>query len=164
MEQLKSFKDLHVWKKSADLAGIVYKATEKFPNSEMYGLANQMRRAVVSISSNIAEGFKRSHGKEKIQFYNIAYGSAAELESQIEIAKKLNFLTQESYQQLLDITIEISKMMDSLIHSSNKVHTKLACFLVALFLYSISYILYPASTQAASLYFEPNFADAVVSE
>ena len=85
----KSFKDLIVWQKSRDLAVKVYKLTENFPRSELYGLTSQMRRAVISISSNIAESYHRFHYKEKQQFLAIAFGSGSELESQIEIAKIL---------------------------------------------------------------------------
>jgi len=85
----KSFKDLIVWQKSRDLAVKIYKITEYFPKSELYGLTSQMRRAVVSISSNIAESYHRFHSKEKQQFLSIAFGSGSELESQIEIAKIL---------------------------------------------------------------------------
>lgn len=155
--QLKSFKDLIVWQKSSDLAVLVYLITEKFPRSELYGLTNQMRRSVVSTSSNIAEGFKRSHHKEKIQFYNIAYGSVAELESQIEIALKLNFLNKEEYQKLNTLTVEVGKMLDGLIKSVNK--SSKSYFLNSIFffafLYSIFYILNPVPVHAASLYFSP---------
>lgn len=85
----KSFKDLIVWQKSKDLTITIYKLTEKFPNSEIYGLTSQMRRAAISISSNIAESYHRFHPKEKNQFIAIAFGSGSELESQIEIAKNL---------------------------------------------------------------------------
>ena len=84
-----TYKDLIVWQKSKDLAVLIYKATEGLPKSEMYGLASQMRRAVISISSNIAESYHRFHTKEKNQFLAIAFGSAAELESQIEVTKVL---------------------------------------------------------------------------
>ena len=118
-KKLKSFKDLTVWQKAADLSVLIYETTEDFPKEEIYGITSQMRRASVSISSNIAEGFKRNHKKEKLQFYNIAYGSAAELESQIEIANKLNFLSLENYRNLLLLLTEISKMTDGLIKSLN---------------------------------------------
>ena len=118
-KELKSFKDLNVWQKASDLASLVYSITEKFPKSELYGITNQMRRAVISISSNIAEGFKRNHKKEKLQFYNIAYSSVAELESQIEITYKLNFLAIEDYQKLIFSNTEVSKMMGGLIGSLN---------------------------------------------
>lgn len=116
-EPLKSFKNLIVWQKASDLAVAVYKTTEKFPQSEVYGLSNQMRRAVISISSNIAEGFKRNYIKEKIQFYNIAYGSSAELESQIEISKKLNYFSEMTHRELSNLISEVSKMLDGLIKS-----------------------------------------------
>ncbi len=118
-KNLKSFKDLEVWQKSKKLAVLIYKKTEKFPQSEFYGITNQMRRAVISISSNLAEGFKRFHLKEKIQFYNIAYGSAAELESQIEVSRELKFLSVEDYDELIFVLIEVSKMIGGLIKSLN---------------------------------------------
>jgi len=74
MSNTKSFKDLIVWQKSRDLAVVVYKLTEQFPKSELYGLTSQMRRAVISISSNIAESYHRFHSKEKRQFLAIAFG------------------------------------------------------------------------------------------
>ena len=85
----KSFRDLIVWQKSRDLAVLTYKLTEKFPQSEIYGLTSQMRRAVISISSNIAESYHRFHKKEKNQFLAIAFGSGSELESQVDISKVL---------------------------------------------------------------------------
>ena len=157
-KQLKSFKDLLVWQKAADLATIIYRLTEKFPQSELYGLTNQMRRSAVSISSNVAEGFKRNHKKEKLQFYNIAYGSAAEIESQIEISLKLNFLNHQEYSKLNNIVSEISKMMDGLIRSvsrNTKSHILNSLFLFT-FLYSIFYILNPLPVQGAELYFGIN--------
>ncbi len=89
METTKTFKDLIVWQKARDLTVLVYKITDVFPKSELYGLTNQMRRAAISISSNIAESYHRFHAKEKNQFLAIAFGSGSELESQFEIAKIL---------------------------------------------------------------------------
>lgn len=86
---INSYKDLIVWQKSKELAIIIYKVTDKFPKSELYGLTNQIRRAAISISSNIAEGSRRFHNKEKKQLFSVAFGSGAELESQIEIAGEL---------------------------------------------------------------------------
>lgn len=166
--QLKSFKDLVVWQKSSDLAVLVYSITEEFPRSELYGLTNQMRRSVVSISSNLAEGFKRNHNKEKLQFYNIAYGSVAELESQIEIALKLNFLNKEAHQKLNALTVEVGKMLNGLIKSVNKSpksfpksHILNPIFFFA-FLYSIFYILNPTPVHAATLYFSPSSGSQAV--
>jgi len=89
MSITKTFKDLIVWQRSRDLAVTIYKLTEGFPKSELFGLTSQMRRAVISISSNIAESYHRFHKKEKRQFLAIAFGSGSELESQIEISKIL---------------------------------------------------------------------------
>lgn len=155
-KKINSFKDLLVWQKAASLAVLVYSITENFPNSELYGLTNQIRRSAVSISSNIAEGFKRNHKKEKLQFYNIAYGSVAELESQIEISLKLNFLKVEEYKKITDVVIEISKMIDGLIKSTNK---SINSFILNpvfffVFLYSIFYILNPTIVFGADFYIE----------
>ena len=116
---LKSFRDLKIWQKAVDLATLIYAVTENFPKSEIYSITSQMRRSAVSISSNIAEGFKRFHKKEKAQFYNIAYGSVAELESQLEIVRQLKFLSNEDYNKISNLTTEISKMIESLIKSLN---------------------------------------------
>ncbi|MBM2818062.1 MAG: ribosomal protein [Parcubacteria group bacterium] len=108
MSTTKSFKDLIVWQKARDLAVAIYKLTEQFPKSELYGLTSQMRRAAISTSSNIAESYHRFHSKEKRQFLAKAFGSGAELESQIEIAKilfpNLNYKHSES---LLSETMRI---------------------------------------------------------
>jgi four helix bundle protein len=104
----KTFKDLVVWQKSRDLAVEIYKLTEKFPKPETYGLTIQMRRAVISISSNIAESYHRFHHKEKQQFLSVAFGSGSELESQIEISKVLfPSLNYEKAEQLLEEVMRI---------------------------------------------------------
>jgi len=87
----KSFKDLIVWRKAYKLVLEVYKATKCFPKSETYGLSNQMRRAAVSIPSNIAEGYGRRHKAEYNQFLSIAYGSLSELETQYLLATDLKY-------------------------------------------------------------------------
>ncbi len=112
-----SFKDLIVWKKSIDLCELIYKITENFPNSEIYGLTSQIRRCAVSIPSNIAEGQKRSSKKEFAQFLRIAYASGAELETQIIIAKRLNFITDNEYYSLNDLLQEIMKMLNKLLRT-----------------------------------------------
>lgn len=89
MTLTRSFKDLIVWQKARDLAVEIYKLTSNFPKEEVYGMTSQMRRAVISISSNIAESYHRFHKKEKQQFLAIAFGSGSELESQLEIAGHL---------------------------------------------------------------------------
>lgn len=89
MSNTTSFKDLIVWQKSRNLAVSIYRLTENFPKSELYGFTSQMRRAAISISSNIAESYHRFQRKEKRQLLVVAFGSGSELESQIEIAKVL---------------------------------------------------------------------------
>ena len=106
-----SFKDLIVWQKSRDLAVKIYKITEHFPRSELYGLTSQMRRASVSISSNIAESYHRFHHKEKQQFLAIAFGSGSELESQIEIAKIL--YPAVDFQNTENDILEIMKILNN---------------------------------------------------
>jgi len=112
-----SFKDLIVWQKSIDLCEAIYKCTEGFPNSELYGLTSQMRRCAVSIPSNIAEGQKRSSKKEFIQFLRISYASGAELETQLIIAKKLRFLHESFYEECNQILQEVMKMLHKMMKS-----------------------------------------------
>ncbi len=165
--KLKSFKDLMVWQKAVDLAVLVYSITEKFPKSELYGITNQMRRSAVSISSNIAEGFKRNHQKEKLQFYNVAYASTSELESQIEVSRKLNFLDNQDYQRLSASVVEVGKMIDGLIKSQNRNFPKshiLNPIFFLVFLYSIFHILNPSSTFAAELILSSSVADLAVGQ
>jgi four helix bundle protein len=95
----RAHKNLDVWKESMELAILVYRVTSTFPKSETYGLTGQMRRAAVSAPSNIAEGAARSP-KEFAQFLTIAGGSLSELDTQIEIAFRLNYLTSQQYEEL----------------------------------------------------------------
>ncbi|MDD2656913.1 MAG: four helix bundle protein [Candidatus Magasanikbacteria bacterium RIFOXYC12_FULL_33_11] len=108
---MQTYKDLIVWKKSIDFVLEIYKLTNSFPNEEKFGLSSQMRRAAVSIPSNIAEGYARKSTKENAQFLNIAFGSATEVETQIIIAKKLNFINIESYKIADGLLNEILKML-----------------------------------------------------
>lgn len=117
MEFSSSYKDLEVWKRSIELVEEVYKVTERFPASELYGLMSQMQRAVVAIPSNIAEGQKRGHAKEFLQFLYISYGSGAELETQIEICKRLPKLKDLDYTQAEALLQEVMKMLNVLIRS-----------------------------------------------
>ena len=109
-KEIKNHKDLEVWKKSMDLVSNIYKITESFPNKELYGLTNQIRRAAVSIPSNIAEGAARNSKKEFIQFLYIALGSLSELETQIIIANRLEYLNN------LDTSLEDLKFVQKLIN------------------------------------------------
>ena len=101
--KIHSYKDLIVWQKSIQLALEIYKITEEYPKSELYGLVSQMRRCSVSISSNIAEGRSRVSRKQFAQFLIIAHGSASELETQIEISKKLPFGRELNYLNIINL-------------------------------------------------------------
>ena len=98
-------KDLDVWKKSMDLVETIYKLTQKFPESEKFGLTSQMRRCAVSIPSNIAEGAARKGDKELIHFLHISLGSLSELETQYLIAMRLAFIEKEDIveEQMIDV-------------------------------------------------------------
>ena len=108
---------LDVWKKSMDFVKHVYQATEKFPKSEIYGLSSQMRRAAVSIPSNLAEGAARKGKKEFRQYLNIAQGSISEIDTQIELSFILNFIEKNLYNDLMDELTIISKMLFGLSRS-----------------------------------------------
>ncbi len=114
-EKIKSFKDLLVWQKAKEFSVSIYKITADFPRSELYGLTSQIRRAAVSIASNIAEGFKRRSKREKVQFYQIALASLAETESHLEIAKSLNFINEKNHEELLGYISQINRMLEKLI-------------------------------------------------
>ena len=115
-----SHKSLTVWKKSIEHVLNIYKATQSFPKEEMFGIVPQMRRAAVSISSNIAEGYGRVYSKETIKFLSNALGSASELETQLIISKDLNFLTIEKAASLQKEIEEIIRMLSVLIKSTDK--------------------------------------------
>lgn len=113
---MKSHKELTVWQKSMELAEEIYKITTQLPKTEIYGLSSQMQRAAVAIPSNIAEGAKRSHKLEYIQFLSIANGSASELETQLLLAKRLYSKDIIDFEKAIALTDEILKMLFSLIN------------------------------------------------
>jgi len=108
-EKIKSFKDLKIWQKGIEIVKDVYTITRSFPNEEMYGLTSQMRRSAVSIPSNVAEGFRRFHNKEFAQFLHIAFGSAAELETQLIIAEELKYFNSENNKEIFEKISHLSK-------------------------------------------------------
>jgi four helix bundle protein len=112
---LKSYKDLIVWQKAYQLTLLVYKETENFPKSELFGLTSQLRRASVSIASNIAEGYQRQHSGEYVQFLSIAFGSCAEVETQLLLSKDLHYLSDDIAINLIKLLTEVSKMLYALI-------------------------------------------------
>jgi four helix bundle protein len=113
-QKSRSYRDLDVWKLSIELVKEVYQITQKFPASEIYGLTNQVRRAAVSIPSNIAEGQGRNSAKEFRQFLAIALGSMAELETQLIIAGEISYLTANDLDPLMFRIDTIRKMTKSL--------------------------------------------------
>jgi four helix bundle protein len=121
---LQSHKDLNVWKKSMEFVQNIFRLTREFPQEEQYGLSAQMRRSAISIPSNIAEGAARNSAKEYKQFLYISLGSAAEIETQLEIAEGLGYISDgKSFQTNI---IEIRKMLVGLISyvAKKKITTK----------------------------------------
>jgi len=108
---MRTHKDLDVWKKSIDMVTTIYKLTSHFPKEELYGLTNQMRRAAVSVPSNIAEGAGRNSSKELLMFLSYAKGSLSELETQLIIAHNLGYLNQEQKQDIDEIFSNLFKML-----------------------------------------------------
>ncbi|RJR25810.1 four helix bundle protein [Candidatus Microgenomates bacterium] len=116
MNKVSNYKDLIVWQKAKKLAIAIFELTENFPKSEIYGLVSQMRRCSVSIPSNIAEGSRRGSKKDYCQFLRIAFGSGAELETQIEILKELSFGKNLNYEKVDSLLEEVMKMLNKLIN------------------------------------------------
>ena len=112
---MKDFRQLKVWEKSHQLALSVYKATKEFPKEELYGLTSQIRRASMSIPTNIAEGCGRNTDKEFARFLQIAMGSASETEYQLILARDLEFLPTNSYEKLHSEVEEVKRMLASLL-------------------------------------------------
>lgn len=115
MEKIYSYKGLDVWKKSLAVVKDIYRITNSFPRSEIFGLTNQIRRAAVSIPSNIAEGHSRNSRNEFKQFLFISLGSAAELETQLIISHEVGFLTKDDLSLLTCKIDEVGKMIRGII-------------------------------------------------
>ncbi len=115
---IKSFTDLNAWKEAHNLVLMIYSITKNFPKEELFSLVNQLRRAVVSITSNIAEGFSRATDKDKVHFYIMALGSLTEVQNQVIIAKDLKYISKDEFSMLeKQITIS-SKILNGLIKST----------------------------------------------
>ncbi|WLD15212.1 four helix bundle protein [Planctellipticum variicoloris] len=109
-----NFEKLTVWQKAIEYAELIYEATSHFPRDERFGLTNQLRRASVSISSNIAEGSSRSSRTDFRRFIEIAYGSLLETVSQIQIAKRRGFLTESDHERIYVLADELARMLSGL--------------------------------------------------
>ena len=114
---MKSYRELEVWKVSMDLVDAVYELTDRFPKSEVFNLTSQLRRAVVSVPSNIAEGWGRENTKDYIRFLLISKGSLMEIEVQLEIAVRQKFVAKEEIQKSWDLSQSSLKMLVKLIYS-----------------------------------------------
>lgn len=114
MLTVNSFRDLRVWRAGMTLVEQVYQLTQSFPSQETYGLTNQMRRAAVSVPSNIAEGHAREHTKEYLHHVSMAQASLAELQTQIEIAGRLRYVPPEAVSRLLEQSTSLSRQLYAL--------------------------------------------------
>ena len=115
MTPIKSYRDLEVWHKAMQLAELCYKSTEEFPKRELYGLANQIRRAAVSIASNIAVGHSRRSHLAYLNHLSIALGSQSEVETQIELASRLRMIPPENAGEILALAGQVGRMLHALI-------------------------------------------------
>jgi len=116
-KMLKSYRDLVVWQKAMDVTVETYRFSNDFPKSELYGLTSQLRRAGVSVPSNVAEGYGRGSRKEYVQFLCISQGSLKELETQVIIAQRLNYGSKTAGDDLLESSEEVGRMLGALIRS-----------------------------------------------
>jgi len=117
MSEIKSYKDLLIWQKGIEIVCMTYKLVSNFPKDELYALSSQIKRSSVSIPSNIAEGYGRQSTQSYMQFIKIARGSLCELETQLLVAKKLDFIKDEKlFLELSSQIIEESKMLNSFLN------------------------------------------------
>jgi len=117
---METHKNLHVWKKSISFVIEIYKLTARFPKEELFGIVSQIRRAAISIPSNIAEGCARKSTREYLQFLYISLGSASELETQLIISSNLNFIKTDEIETFQNQLEEIIRMLTGLIKSLSK--------------------------------------------
>jgi four helix bundle protein len=123
-KKIKSFTDLKAWQEGHKLVLIIYKETEKFPKKEIFGLTSQMRRAAVSVTSNIAEGFSRNTNKDKCQFYSNALGSLTELQNQLLITRDVGYLERKLSLEIAGQTVIVAKILNGLKRIKNNNNTR----------------------------------------
>lgn len=116
-KEIKTFEDLETWQIAHKLILEIYRATKKFPKDELYGIVSQLRRAALSITSNIAEGFSRYHYNDKIRFYYNARGSASEVRNCLILSRDMDYLAEEECQNLLTGMEKVLKLINGLIRS-----------------------------------------------
>jgi four helix bundle protein len=112
-----SFRDLRVWQRAVDLSVAVYDLTDRFPRKEVFGISNQLRRASVSVSSNIAEGYGRGTTRDYVHFLSIARGSNSEVQTQLVIARRLHFGVEQDLDKAEALSHEVGKMLNALMKS-----------------------------------------------
>lgn len=122
-QKIKNFTDLLVWRNGHNLVLEIYKLTKKFPREERFGLVDQVRRAAVSITSNIAEGFGRLKYNDKAHFYTIALGSIYEIQNQVLIAKDVGYISKEECDLVINNSISVGKMCSGLIRKTKSFNT-----------------------------------------
>jgi four helix bundle protein len=120
MQIEQGYKRIIAWQKAVQLTTVIYKITDQFPQKELYGLSSQMRRASISIASNIAEGYRRKTTKDYENFVRIAYGSASELETQLIIAEQIGYLNKQMMSSVETILIDVLKLLNNLSFSLRK--------------------------------------------
>lgn len=116
--KITSFTKLNAWIEGHKLVLMIYKITKTFPKEELFGLSDQLRRCAVSITSNIAEGFSRNSYKEKLQFYSISLGSTTELQNQILVARDVQYISKEEFNELASQSVIVHKLLNGLIKST----------------------------------------------
>lgn len=119
-DRIETFTDLRAWREGHELVLMVYKLTKGFPDDEQFGLVSQMRRAAVSVTSNIAEGFSRKTYKEKIRFYFMSLGSVTELQNQLLVARDVGYVGKEKFELVATKTVDVYKIIKGLIKGADK--------------------------------------------
>lgn len=114
-KSISSFTDLHVWQEGHTLVLMIYRLTRNLPKEELYSLTDQMKRAVTSITNNIAEGFGRKTYKDKVYFYYLAFGSVNEIQNQLLICRDLTYISSKDYEEIIQQQIIVSKLLQGII-------------------------------------------------
>ena len=117
---METHKDLRIWQQSIEMVTSLYLMTKTFPKDELFGLVSQIRRAAVSVPSNIAEGYARGTDREKLHFLRISSGSMSEIETQLILSFNLGYISQENYDELSEIITSVWKQLNALISSVKK--------------------------------------------
>ncbi len=117
---LKNFTDLNVWKEGHKLVIMIYRISKSFPQDEQFGLTSQIRRAAVSVTSNIAEGFSRLSYKDKAHFFSIAHGSLTEIQNQLLVARDVEYVTTDDFEKIAEQTVITHKLLNGLIKSTKQ--------------------------------------------